>query len=74
MKCTSICKYDALNVQDIRNRKPGFTCTYCGDCLAACRENSIKYHFLKIQPQSARKIYLFLTISLHASFLALARI
>lgn len=74
MKCTSICKYDALNLQDIRNRKPGYTCTYCGDCLAACRENSIKYHFLKMQPQSARKIYLFLTISLHASFLALARI
>ncbi len=74
MKCTSICKYDALNVQDIRNRKPGFSCTFCGDCLAGCRENSIKYHFLKMQPQSARKIYLFLTISLHASFLALARI
>ncbi len=74
MKCTSFCKYDALNVQDVRNKKPGFSCTLCGDCLAACRDNSIKYRFLRLKPQTARKLYLFLTISIHAIFLALARI
>jgi polyferredoxin len=74
MKCTLVCRYDALNVQDIRNSKPSFSCTLCGDCLAACRERSIKYRFLNLHPDSARKLYLFLTISLHAVFLALARI
>jgi len=74
MKCTSFCKYDALNVQDIRNRNPGFTCTLCGDCLAACHDNSIKYGYFNLKPDTARKLYLFLTISLHAVFLALARI
>jgi ferredoxin-type protein NapH len=74
MKCTSFCKFDALNPKDIRSKKPDFSCTLCGDCLAACRDNSIKYRFLKLKPEMARKLYLLLTISLHAVFLAMARI
>lgn len=74
MKCTSFCKFDALNPKDIRNKKPDFSCTLCGDCLAACRDNSIKYRFLKLKPETARKLYLLLTISSHAVFLAMARI
>jgi ferredoxin-type protein NapH len=74
MKCSSYCKYDALNPGDIKNKKPSFTCTLCGDCLAACNDNSIKYRFFSINPETARSIYLFLTISLHSMFLALARI
>ena len=74
MKCTSYCKYDALGAQDIKNKKPGFNCTLCGDCLTACRHNSIKYKFFNLSPQASRNLYLFLTISLHAAFLALAKI
>lgn len=74
MKCTSFCKYDALNIQDVRNKKPSFGCTLCGDCLAACRDHSINYRFLKMKPETARNLYLLLTITLHAVFLALARI
>jgi ferredoxin len=74
MKCTSFCKFDALNSKDIRNKKPDYSCTLCGDCLAACRDNSIKYRFLNMKPETARRLYLFLTISSHAVFLAMARI
>jgi ferredoxin-type protein NapH len=74
MKCSGFCKYDALNIQDIKNKKPSFSCTLCGDCLAACRDNSIKYKYLKLRPETSRNLYLFFTISLHAVFLALARI
>jgi ferredoxin len=74
MRCSAWCKYDALNLKDIRNRKPAFTCTLCGDCLAACHERSIQYRFLRLEPEKARYLYLFLTLSLHAVFLALARI
>jgi polyferredoxin len=74
MKCSSFCKYDALNQQDIKNKKPSFSCTLCGDCLAACRDNSIKYKYLRLSPTASRNLYLFFTISLHAVFLALARI
>ena len=74
MNCTKFCKYDALNATDIRNSKPSITCTLCGDCLAGCHHNSIKYKFLKMNPDRARNLWLILTISLHAACIALARI
>jgi len=74
MNCTKFCKYDAFNAIDIKNFKPSITCTLCGDCLAGCHQNSIKYKFLKMSPDSARNLYLILTISLHAACIAMARI
>lgn len=74
MKCTSYCKYDALNPDNIKNRKPAIGCTLCGDCLAGCNHNSIRYKFLKLSPETSRNLYLILIISLHATCLALARI
>jgi ferredoxin-type protein NapH len=74
MHCTTYCKYDALNQADIRKGKPGITCTYCGDCLAGCSSNSIRYKFFNFDPEKARNLYLILTITLHSAFLALARI
>jgi ferredoxin-type protein NapH len=74
MKCTKFCKYDALNPQDIKNSKPSITCTLCGDCLAGCHNNSIRYKFLQMRPETAREVYLIMTITLHAACLALARI
>ena len=74
MVCTSFCKYDALNKSDIANRKPGLTCTLCGDCVSSCHAGSIKYKFLRLSPTAARNLYLFITVSLHAVTMALARI
>jgi ferredoxin-type protein NapH len=73
MACTRHCNYDALGKPDILNRKPGLTCTYCGDCLASCKTESIRYKFLSLQSTQARNIWIVLTISLHAIFLGLAR-
>jgi len=72
--CISYCKYDALNLSDIKNGKPGINCTYCGDCVGSCHSVSIKYKFFGFSSETARNLYLFITISLHAIFLALARI
>ena len=74
MACTRYCTYDALNKSDIEARKPGLTCTLCGDCVASCHAGSIKYRFLRLSPTAARNLYLLITISLHASTMALARI
>lgn len=74
MACTIKCNYDALNNIDIANRKPGLTCTLCGDCLKACHASSIKYKFFNLNSDTARNLYLVVTISLHAIFLTLARI
>lgn len=74
MRCTGYCKYDALDITDIKKGKPAFGCTLCGDCLAGCHHDSIKYKFAGMKPERARNLYLVLTITLHASCLALARI
>lgn len=74
MKCVPYCKHNALNPETIRNRKPGLTCTYCGDCLQACESFSIKYRFFNLSPVAARNLWLVLTVSLHAIFMGLARI
>lgn len=74
MRCSIHCKYDALGVDDIKRKKPGYTCTLCGDCLPTCHSNSIKYRFFSLKPETARYLYLFLTISIHSVFFGLARI
>ncbi|MBN2611539.1 MAG: 4Fe-4S binding protein [Bacteroidales bacterium] len=74
MACSLKCKYDALNFENIKARKPGITCTYCGECLAACHEKAIRYHFLGLNAEKARNLYLILTISIHAAFIGLGRI
>lgn len=72
--CSSVCNYDALTIADIKNRKPGLTCTYCGDCLSVCHKNAIKYKLFNLNAVKARKVFLFITVSFHAIFMALARI
>lgn len=74
LACTSKCKYDALNLNDIQNKKPGIGCTYCGDCLSACKTSSINYKFPGLNSQKSRNLYLFLTVSMYAIFLAMGRI
>lgn len=74
MACTTACKYDALNRENIAVRKPGLSCTLCGDCLSSCHSGSIKYRFPGLSPRASRNLYLLITISLHASTMALARI
>ena len=74
MACTSACKYDALNRADIVARRPGMTCTLCGDCLSSCHAGSIHYRFPGLTSEKARTLYLLITISLHAATMALARI
>ena len=74
MACTIKCKYDALNPKDITARKPGITCTLCGDCLSSCHSGSLQYRFPGLSSRGARNLYLLITISLHAATMALARI
>lgn len=74
LACTLHCRYDALNPQTIKNRQPGYTCTYCGDCISSCKTSSIKYKFLSLKPEAARIMWIIITVSLHTVFMGLARI
>jgi ferredoxin len=72
--CTRVCRYDALCQDDVAARRPGLSCTLCGDCLAACPSRSLEYRFPGLSPSVARLAFLTLVVSLHAAFLGVARI
>ncbi len=74
MKCTETCLYDALNQEDMKAGRAGFTCTLCGDCISSCRRNSIHYHFPRLSPEKSRILFLVIISALHAAFLGIARI
>jgi polyferredoxin len=74
MHCKPHCKYDALHTSDIKNGKPGISCTYCGDCVASCDTEAIKYKLFNLRGQRAQNAWIIISIALHAVFLALGRI
>jgi len=74
MHCKPYCKYDALHTNDIKNGKPGISCTYCGDCVASCDTDAIKYKLFNLKGRRAQNAWIIISIALHAVFLALGRI
>ncbi|MEW5925482.1 MAG: 4Fe-4S binding protein [Candidatus Zixiibacteriota bacterium] len=72
--CRLSCRYDALNLADIKNRKPNISCTLCGDCIGSCGDRSIEYRFLGLKADYARTLFIVLAVSLHTVFLGLGRI
>ncbi len=72
--CTLICRYDALRIEDIKQRKPASSCTLCGDCIESCKGRWIQYWFLRLKPDQARKLFLVLVVTIHTVFLGMARI
>jgi len=72
--CTRACLYATLEAEHIRRRRPGFSCTLCGDCLAACPKKALTYRFPGLSPEAARTVFLVLAASLHALFLGVAKI
>ncbi len=72
--CGLACRYDALNLKDIQNRKPSISCTLCGDCLNRCKSKSIGYKFFNMNPETARVMFITLIAAIHAAFLGVARI
>ncbi len=71
--CVKACRYGALHMKNIEQRKPGLTCTLCGDCIASCKDRYISYHFPGLTPITTRKAFLVICITLHAAFLGVAR-
>ena len=73
-RCTLSCRYAALDRSDILKRRPGNTCTLCGDCIPSCPERSLGYRFPGLSPTAARTAFIVLAVSLHTVFLGIARV
>jgi polyferredoxin len=72
--CTSVCRYDALQLDDIIRQKPASSCTLCGDCIGSCKGKFLEYRYLRLNADSARIVFLVMVVVLHAVFLGVARI
>ena len=72
--CIASCRYFALDKEGIAVGKIYKNCTYCGDCIKACKHNAFEYRFLNLSPVHAEKLWIIITVSVHAIFLSIARI
>ncbi|TVQ95317.1 MAG: 4Fe-4S binding protein [Desulfovibrionales bacterium] len=73
-RCARACRYGALEPEHLANRKPGLSCTLCGDCIHRCRDNRLSYGFANLPPSTSRHLFILLITVLHTVFLATARI
>lgn len=74
MQCRRVCRYSALERDNILKRQVGRSCTLCGDCVSACHSGQIGYRLPLLGKEKARAVFVVLITSLHAVFLAVARI
>ncbi len=72
--CTTVCRYDALQLHDIVKQQPASSCTLCGDCIGSCKGNFLEYRFFNKRSGLSRHIFLMIAIVLHTIFLGVARI
>lgn len=72
--CLKSCRYFALSKEGIFKGYIGNTCTYCGDCITSCNRGAFEYRFAGLSPQTAEKLWIILTVSMHALFIAIARV
>lgn len=72
--CIQKCSYMALTAEGLSQKKIDTTCTYCGDCLVACRHNGFEYRFAWFGPKNSERLWIVTTVVLHSVFLAVARI
>ena len=71
--CSGACRYNALTLADLRAKRPGLSCSLCGDCLQRCPHGHLDYALAGVT-KHARVIFLTLAVTLHTVFLAVARI
>ncbi|NCD23967.1 MAG: 4Fe-4S binding protein [Deltaproteobacteria bacterium] len=71
--CARACRYNALTLEDLARKRPGLSCSLCGDCLPRCPHGHINLT-LAGHTRYARPVFVVLVVALHTIFLAVARI
>ena len=72
--CSTACRYDALRPEDLAARRPGVSCSLCGDCLERCPRNEMTLTVFGHGGSGVRAAFVTLAVSLHAVFLGVARL
>lgn len=72
--CALACRYGALSPADIDRRRPGETCTLCGDCVGRCPSRNAGYRFGPLRGERVRAAFIVVAVSLQAVFLGVARV
>ena len=72
--CARVCRYGALRERNIAAGRPGLSCTLCGECVSACPHQVMDYALPGVHGSAARTVFLIIVVTLHALFLAVARI
>ncbi len=77
--CRKVCRYNALPDQAFEQGKPSLSCSLCRDCLGVCTHGAMELRFAGFSPRRAgaqwwgTALFAVLVTSLHAIFLAVAR-
>jgi len=72
--CSMACRYDALRPGDLAARRPGVSCSLCGDCLERCPRKEMELTVFGRGGPGARAAFVTLAVALHAVFLGVARL
>lgn len=72
--CSMACRYDALRPEDLAARRPGVSCSLCGDCLERCPRGEMSLTVFGRGGPGVRAAFVTLAVSLHAVFLGVARL
>jgi polyferredoxin len=72
--CLPACRYNALDLQALKQGKPHIPCTLCGDCISACTHGALSFSAPLLTPAQARTLFIILVTMLHTVFLGIARI
>ena len=72
--CTASCRYGALSKQEVDNRKVGFSCSICGDCISHCPHGNLGYKLPWLSFDISEKVFTSVIVVTHVVFLAVARV
>ena len=71
--CAAVCRYNAITPEALVKGKPAFSCSVCRDCTAVCKHGAAELHCFGVSSPRVTQIFVVLVTSLHALFLAVAR-
>ncbi|GFM35727.1 (4Fe-4S)-binding protein [Desulfovibrio psychrotolerans] len=72
--CTRVCRYNALAPCQVEKGRPALSCSLCRDCTTVCAHGAMELTFFRASPAFSKRLFVVLVSSLHAVFLAVARI